>query len=410
MKEGKMIPELRFHDFNEKWKSCRIGDLTDIKSASRVLKNQWMESGVPFYRTSDVVAEYKGLENRRAFISIELFNELSKKSGRVSKNDLLVTGGGSIGIPFLIKTDDPLYFKDADLLWFKNTKQLNGAFLYSYFLTRVFRKYLRSITHTGTISHYTIEQAKSTPIKIPTYREQQKIASFFSAIDKKIEQLTRKKELLEQYKKGVMQKLFSQESFKDDNGQDYPDWEKKKLGKVANFRKGRGISKDDVVVDGKLKCIRYGELYTHYKEVITTIFSTTDMDEKILELSERNDLIIPSSGETHIDLATASCVTSDGVALGGDINIIRSNENGIFLSYYLNNAMKIKVAKLAQGTSVIHLYATHLKSLKLRIPKKKEQEKIADFLSSIDKKLNTVQTQLNQTQTFKKGLLQKMFV
>ena len=96
--------------------------------------------------------------------------------------------------------------------------------------------------------------------------------------------------------------------------------------------------------------------------------------------------------------------------MGGDINIIRSNQNGIFLAYYLNNARRHEIAKMAQGMSVIHLYSAHLKSIKIMLPSLPEQQKIETFLSSIDCKINTVQTQITQTQKFKKGLLQKMFV
>ena len=100
----------------------------------------------------------------------------------------------------------------------------------------------------------------------------------------------------------------------------------------------------------------------------------------------------------------------DGVALGGDLNIIRSSVNGVFLAYYLNSNKKIEIARLAQGISVVHLYAGQLKTLLLSVPTSEEQQKIADFLSSIDQKIDFVATELNHAQTFKKGLLQQMFV
>ena len=240
--------------------------------------------------------------------------------------------------------------------------------------------------------------------------EQQKIAAFLSAVDTKIGQLNRKQSLLEQYKKGMMQKLFSQEiRFKDEDGREYPDWEEKLLGDISNLSKGKGISKSDVVTDGTLKCIRYGELYTHYATTISRVISSTDIPPSQLELSNKNDVIIPSSGETASDIATAACLRLDGVALGGDINIIRCQQNGVFLAYYLNYK-KPDIARLAQGISVIHLYASQLRLLKLGIPSKKEQQKIADFLSAIDRKIELVADQIEQARTFKQGLLQQMFI
>ncbi len=188
MSVERKVPEIRFKGFCGEWEQCALGGLLDITSASRVHKNEWTESGVPFFRSSDVVANYKGLKNSKAFISFDLYKKLSNKSGYVKKNDLLVTGGGSIGIPFLVKTDEPLYFKDADLLWLKNTKEIDGCFLYMFFSTSVFRRYVGSITHIGTISHYTIEQAKTTPIKTPANKEQTKIGKYFQQLDTLITQ------------------------------------------------------------------------------------------------------------------------------------------------------------------------------------------------------------------------------
>lgn len=207
-KNGAVVPEIRFKGFTEGWVERKLGDLIDISSAARVHKHEWKEIGVPFFRSSDVVAEYKGLENKKAFISFELYEELSKKSGCTHKNDLLVTGGGTIGIPYLVQNDEPLYFKDADLLWLRNPDKLDGVFLYTFFTTSIFRSYVNSITHIGTISHYTIEQAKATPIKIPVKEEQSKIGDFFCNLDNLITHQQQKLTKLQNIKKSCLEKMF----------------------------------------------------------------------------------------------------------------------------------------------------------------------------------------------------------
>ena len=186
-------------------------------------------------------------------------------------------------------------------------------------------------------------------------------------------------------------------------------WEEKLLGKISNFSKGKGISKSDIVKDGTLECIRYGELYTIYNEVISDIRSKTNLDKNNLVLSEYNDVIIPASGETQIDIATASCILKDNIALSGDLNIIKTNENGIFVAYYLNSNKKIDIAKLSQGISVVHLYSSQLKSLKLNLPQKPEQQKIATFLTAIDKKIEQLTEKEKHLQAYKKGVMQKIF-
>src|SRR5579863_9281708 len=151
------------------------------------------------------------------------------------------------------------------------------------------------------------------------------------------------------------------------------EWEEKPLGTVATLLKGKGISKADIIQGGSLPCVRYGELYTHYNETINSVISYTNAPPENLVLSKANDVIIPSSGETHEDIAKASCVLNNGIALGGDLNIIRTNVNGVFLSYYLNNAKKKDIARLAQGVAVIHLYPSQLVKLIIAIAKPKEQ-------------------------------------
>lgn len=187
------------------------------------------------------------------------------------------------------------------------------------------------------------------------------------------------------------------------------EWKEQKLEEVASFSKGKGISKSDVTPDGKQPCIRYGELYTTYNETIENVSSYTDGAVNHLVLSKANDVIIPSSGETQEDIATASCVIEGGIALGGDLNIIRSKMNGVFLSYYLNSAKKKPIAQLSQGISVVHLYSSQLKKLDISTPGLSEQQKIADCLSSIDELINAQCQKIDALKTHKKGLMQQLF-
>lgn len=187
------------------------------------------------------------------------------------------------------------------------------------------------------------------------------------------------------------------------------EWEMKKLGEVAKFSKGKGISKSEISEVGINECIRYGELYTRYGEVIKDVFSKTNFDINKSVVSEANDVIIPASGETQIDIATASCVMKSGIILGGDLNIIKTNKNGVFLSYYLNNKRKLDIANLAQGISVVHLYPSQLALLKLNFPPLSEQQKIATFLTAVDDKLSALKQKKSLLVQYKKGVMQKIF-
>ena len=209
---------------------------------------------------------------------------------------------------------------------------------------------------------------------------------------------------------GIMnteKKLVPLRRFPDFN--DKEGWQEYKLGDIAQFYKGKGISKNDVSDKGKTPCIRYGELYTHYKEIIYKIRSYTNLPISDLFMSEANDVIIPSSGETKEDISTASCVLYDNIALGGDINVIRTSIDGVFLSYYLNYAKKHDIAKMAQGISIIHLYNEQLRNLSVALPCIEEQYKIADCLSSIDSNISSINDKIEQLKAHKKSLMQKLF-
>ena len=187
------------------------------------------------------------------------------------------------------------------------------------------------------------------------------------------------------------------------------EWKEEKLDKLGVFFKGNGISKADLSQQGK-PCILYGELYTKYGEVIDKVYSKTNLNIKNPTLSKVNDVLIPSSGETAIDIATASCVQQNDILLGGDLNVFRPNKaNGIFISYQLNNAQRREIAKIAQGASVVHVYNEQLKKVKVKLPSVQEQEKIANFLTKVDKIIEKQEEKVKNLENYKKGMMQKIF-
>ena len=186
-------------------------------------------------------------------------------------------------------------------------------------------------------------------------------------------------------------------------------WERTTLGSRSHILKGKGISKGDLDANGSQACIRYGELYTRYGETISRAVSRTNLPTSKLFLSQPNDVIIPSSGETKVDIAKASCVLAGGIALGGDLNVIRSHLDGTFLSYYLNGPKRLDIARVAQGDSVVHLYPHQLKALKIEVPSSAEQQKIAECLSSIDEVIAAQARKVDALKTHKKGLMQQLF-
>ena len=187
------------------------------------------------------------------------------------------------------------------------------------------------------------------------------------------------------------------------------EWSLEELKDIATLSKGSGISKDQLSDSGN-PCILYGELYTKYKsEIIREVVSKTDIDSFNLVQSKANDVIIPCSGEAAIEIATARCVTMDDILLGGDLNIIRLNDqDGGFFAYQLNGKRKVDIAKVAQGVSVVHLYGEHLKRVKVAYPSLMEQQKISSFLTLLDERIATQIKIIEKLESLIKGLCQKL--
>ena len=189
------------------------------------------------------------------------------------------------------------------------------------------------------------------------------------------------------------------------------EWDNGTLQSVATLSKGTGISKDQLSEEGQ-PCILYGELYTKYRsEIIDIIISKTDIDPKKLVTSQSNDVIIPCSGESAVDIATARCVKQSNILLGGDLNIIRlkGEHDGSFFAYQLNGRRKYDIAKVAQGVSVVHLYGEHLKGVKVNYPSAAEQKKISSLLALIDQRIETQKKIIEKYESLIRGLYHSVF-
>ena len=407
-------PKIRFKGYEEDWEQRKFGNVTELKSASRVHKEEWTTSGVPFYRSSDVMAAINGTENEKAYISEALYEKLSSISGKLEAGDVLVTGGGSVGKPYIVPNNEPLYTKDADLLWIKNQGKFHPYFLYEFFFTPTFRSYLSSISHVGTIAHYTITQLSETPICLPSVGEQQKIGDYFYNIDHLITLHQRKCEETKKLKKYMLQKMFPQ------NGKRVPeirfvgfpeDWEQRKLGDIAEFSKGSGYSKGDLIESGT-PIILYGRLYTKYETSISEVDTYVEAKDGSV-YSKGGEVIVPASGETAEDIARAATVDKSGVILGGDLNVVSPNEdiNSAFLAISISHGnSQRELAKKAQGKSIVHIHNEEIKNLVVPFPTKAEQNKIVEYFSSLDNLITLHQRKYEELQKIKKFMLQNMFI
>ncbi|MDT2845600.1 restriction endonuclease subunit S [Enterococcus thailandicus] len=188
------------------------------------------------------------------------------------------------------------------------------------------------------------------------------------------------------------------------------DWEQRKLGNLATFSKGNGYTKNELQESGD-PIILYGRLYTKYETVINNVDTFVIKKEKSV-ISEGNEVIVPASGESAKDISRASVIDTAGLILGGDLNIIRPNENinPVFLALTISNgSQQREMSKRAQGKSVVHLHNSDLKEVNLLYPSLKEQKQIGLFFKQLDTTTALHQQKLDQLKRLKQGFLQILF-
>ena len=181
---GSSYPEIRFKGFTDPWEQRKLGDMMNVTSVKRIHQSDWTDSGVRFLRARDIVAAAKNEEpDDYLYISKEKYEEYSALSGKVGVSDLLVTGVGTIGVPYLVRNLEPLYFKDGNIIWFQNSDKIDGKFLFYSFSAEQIQGFINESAGIGTVGTYTIESGKKTPISLPNQIEQAKVGEFFQQLD-----------------------------------------------------------------------------------------------------------------------------------------------------------------------------------------------------------------------------------
>ena len=398
MTEKMVVPTLRFGEFDEVWNTNKLREIFSISaggdiSAQNVSNVQTDSFKYPIYANAKKDKGFYG------------YSDVFK----IEPNVVTVAGRGvHLGIAHSRKERfypivRLLILKpkiECDVDFFENRINLINLFIES----------------TG-VPQLTAPQISNYNVSFPTLPEQEKIASFLSSVDERIQKLERKKSLLEDYKKGVMQKIFSQElRFKDENGNHFPDWEEKKLGDVGETFNGlSGKTKEDFG-NGK-PFIEYMQIFGSAK-IDTSKFGLVNINEG--EKQKRvlkGDILFTTSSETPNEIGFSSVLTEDVGELYlnsfcfGYRPFSLNDLYPEFASYlFRSESVRRDVIVLAQGSTRYNMSKVQLMKVSISIPSLIEQKKIASFLSSIDKKIELVETQIQQSKTFKKGLLQQMFV
>jgi type I restriction enzyme S subunit len=402
----KAEPELRFSAFGSEWKLYKFKDIVKLDRGSsprpivRFMTNK--EDGVNWIKIGDTKNSDLYINSTREKIT----KEGAKKSRKVSKGEIILSNSMSYGKPYILNIDG--YIHDGWFVIRGYEKHFNKSYLLQILGSDSIQKQYQRLAAGGVVNNISSELVYSVKTLLPSLEEQQKIADFLSSVDKKIEQLTEKHRLLTEYKKGVMQQIFTQQiRFKDNQGNDYPEWECKKIKDLFTYKNG-GAFEGDVVKNGSYNLITLnsidikGELKASHKTIGYTDNSLS-----------KNDLIMVLSDVAHGNFLglTAIIPENDKYVLNQRMGALKpkNSVNPFFIRSYIN--FHQKYFKLhGQGSSQQNLSKGDIEKFIVNSPCEEEQQKIADFLTEIDQKIDQAWSTLEQTKAFKKGLLQQMFV
>ena len=384
----KNVPKLRFKGFSGEWQVKRLDEVTSYVDY-RGKTPQKSDSGVFLVTAKNVRLGYIDYESSKEYIPNDTYEEVMRR-GKPLIGDVLITTEAPFGnVASINREDIALAQRIIKLRGKENVIQ--NYYLKFYLLSNVFQKELDEKATGGTVKGIKGSILHKMKLNFPCFHEQTKIADFLTAIDDRISQLSQKCDGLAQYKKGVMQKIFSQElRFKDEKGRAFPAWDEKRLGDMCStFKSGQGITSKDISESGKYPVYGgnglrgYTDSYTH--------------DGHYLLIGRQGALcgnINESRGRAYLSEHAIAVQCNDE----NDTN---------WLSYML---ILLNLNQFSESSAQPGLSVNRLIKIKLMRPNKKEQEKIAGFLSAVDEKISQAQAQLAALKQYKQGLLQQMFV
>ena len=419
--KNKILPKLRFHDFDNdgEWSEKQIEDHFTVGSSKRVLQQDWTTKGVPFFRTRELVSLSKREPFKsEVFISEELYNELLESYGAPKKGDFLVSGVGTLGICYQVQESDRFYFKDGNVLWFKLKPGVFSTYFKFCFESDHIQKQIVGQTSLSTVGTYTIQNANKTLFWFPpSYKEQQKIATCLSSLDNLISAESEKLELLKEHKKGLLQNLFP------------------RIGEnVPKLRFKEFKSKGEWICEQFAKHVKLyrGSSPRPIQNYFTTdskgvnwikIGDTKNADNFVIYRVEER--ITPEGAEKSRKVNVGELILANSMSFGKTYRlaiegyiydgwfVLREYEDYYdkqFLMQLLNSEyMQSQYKKLSAGGIVQNISSDIVYKTILPHTSKREQEKIASCLSALDIFISAQSKKVEALKLHKNGLLQGLF-
>ena len=402
-KDSLNIPKLRFKGYNEEWKHYRLKDIVQIYDGTHQTPN-YIDDGIKFVSVENI----NNLDKTNKYISREDYEKDFKIKPEI--NDILMTRIGDIGTPAIINTNERYAYYVSLALLKSNYAILSPKFLIQRISSEQFQHELWKRTlHVAFPKKINKNEIGECNVFIPSLPEQEKIASFLTLIDKKIEKQKELVELLKKYKRGLLSQIFSQKlRFKDENGNNYPDWEEKRLGDICTIiGGGTPDTNNDKYWGDDINWFTPTEIIKKYVDCSNRKISNLGLLKSSAKILPIGTVLLTTRATLgEMSILQIEATTNQGFqSLIPNKNLVTSE-----FIYYCQPIIKYYCYKYANGSTFLEISKQSLAKLKLKIPYLNEQNKISEYLSKFDNKIQQEESRLNYLQMYKKGLLQQMFI
>lgn len=354
------------------WQKVNLGDCCEITSSKRIFFSEYVESGIPFYRSKEIIEKGKGEEiSHPLYISKEKYDEIKGKYGVPQKGDLLLTAVGSLGIPFVVKDDSPFYFKDGNLVWLKHFQDIDPIFLYYWIKSENGYNALYNIAIGSAQKALTIAAIKGYEIPLPPLQTQHRIATILSRYDSLIENYQKQIKLLEEAAQRLYKEWFIDLHFPEHENTKIVDgvpegWEKKSIGEIGTVITGKTpstLNKENY--GGSIPFITIPDMHTGIYPVSSVFLSEKGAESQSKKYIPQGALIVSCIGTAGL-----VCITKERCQTNQQINsLILDDKEMLHYMYFVFLSLKEHLNNIgSNGATMTNVNKSKFEGIDIVVP------------------------------------------
>jgi len=404
--EGKLLPRLRFAGFSEEWQNLSLKEIAlKIKDGTHFSPKTFKTGEFKYLTSKNVKNGYLDFSNLEYISKVD--HQKIYSSSDVKLNDILLTKDGTIG-QCCVNTLDEEFSLLSSVAFIRVKNDFSNYFVYQLLVSDIGQREIKKAIAGQALKRITLSKINDFNFNYPSLPEQEKIAAYLSSIDEKISLLIEKKKGLSRYKKAMMQQLFSQQiRFKDENGNDFANWEHDRLDMVCNIvGGGTPDTSDHKYWNGEINWFTPTEINSKYLSVSKRKISELGLKKSSAKLLKKGTVLFTS----RATIGECGILMNDATTNQGFQSLVSINNTYNEFLYYWTQYKKNTFLKLSSGSTFLEISKTEMAKIIFSAPCFEEQLKIANFLAAIDESIDKVNEQIKQTKNFKKAMLQQMFV